>query len=120
MRQRRATTGPMATGRRPARPVERVPLPAGAQRPVRVFVNGEEWAEGEDWTLESGAVRFHRALRPRPPLGLGRSLMLALGIGVYGDLRGDTLDLQYARDGVLQAVNVPLRAGPRDVAGGPA
>jgi hypothetical protein len=92
--------------------VETVPLPAGATGPVRVYVNGEEWREGEDFTVEPGRVRFSRRLRPQPDLGLGRKIMLAIGIGVYGDLRGDTLDLQYTLDGSPQMVNVPLRTGP--------
>jgi hypothetical protein len=93
--------------------VEAVPLPAGASGPVRVYVNGEEWREGEDFTVEEGHVRFSRRLRPQPDLGLGRKMMLAIGIGVYGDLRGDTLDLQYTLDGATRMVNVPLRAAPR-------
>lgn len=93
----------------PAR-VETVPLPAGATGPVRVYVNGEEWREGEDFAVETGQVRFSRRLRPQPDLGLGRKIMLAIGIGVYGDLRGDTLDLQYTLDGVTRMVNVSLRA----------
>jgi hypothetical protein len=91
--------------------VETVPLPLGAIGPVRVYVNGEEWREGEDFTVEAGHVRFSRRLRPQPPLGLGRKVMLAIGIGVYGDLRGDTLDLQYTLDGATRMVNVPLRIG---------
>lgn len=87
-----------------------VPLPAGATGPVRVYVNGEEWREGEDFTVHGDHVRFSRRLRPQPDLGLGRKIMLAIGIGVYGDLRGDTLDLQYTVDGVTHMVNVPLRA----------
>lgn len=93
-------------------PVRRIPLPAGAEGPVHVYVNGEPWAEGRDFDVRDGAVHFSRTLRPRPPLGLGRSIMLAIGIGVYGDLSGDTLDLQYRLGGTTQMVNVPLRAGP--------
>ena len=44
-------------------------------------------------------LRFHRPLRAQPPLGLGRKVMLAIGIGVYGDLKGDSLDLQYREGG---------------------
>lgn len=75
--------------------VHRVALPAGAEGPYRVFVNGEERREGEEWRVLDGTLVFTTPLRPRPALGLGRTLMLAIGIGVYGDLRGDTLDLQH-------------------------
>lgn len=92
-------------------PVRLVPLPHGAEGPVHVYVNGEPWAEGVDFEVRDGAVHFSRTLRPQPPLGMGRSIMLAIGIGVYGDLRGDTLDLQYRLDGQTRMVNVPLRAG---------
>jgi hypothetical protein len=99
----------MSRRAQPAPPVRRVALPTGAQGPVRVFVNGEEWAEGEDFTVDERGVNFIRPLRPRPALGLGRTIMLSLGIGVYGDLRGDTLDLHYKVDGQPRMVNVPLR-----------
>ncbi len=75
--------------------VHSVALPAGAQPPVKVYVNGEEWTEGEDFTVADGALHFSRLLRAQPPMGFGRKVMLAIGIGVYGDLKGDTLDVQY-------------------------
>lgn len=89
--------------------VHAVPLPAGAEPPIRVYVNGEEWSEGADFAIEGGSVRFHRPLRAQPPLGLGRKIMLSLGIGVYGDLRGDTLDLQYRVGGRAAMHPIPLR-----------
>lgn len=92
-----------------AREVHVVPLPAGAEPPVRVYVNGRELVEGEGFRVEPGALRFARPLRARPPLGLGRKLMLAIGIGVYGDLRGDQLDIQYHLAGATRlATAVPL------------
>ncbi len=91
------------------REVHAVPLPAGAERPYRVYVNGEELREGADFRVEGGALRFTRPLRAQPPLGLGRKVMLAIGIGVYGDLRGDQLDLRYHRAGAPQlATAMPL------------
>ena len=90
--------------------VHAVPLPAGAEPPIRVFVNGEEWAEGTDFTVEGTLVRFHRTLRAQPPLGLGRKVMLAIGIGVYGDLKGDTLDLGYRQGVAVRTTPVDLRA----------
>ena len=89
--------------------VRAVPLPPGAEPPFQVYVNGEEWAEGTDFTVEGTVIRFHRTLRAQPPLGLGRKLMLAIGIGVYGDLKGDTLDLGYRQGGVTRTTPVALR-----------
>jgi hypothetical protein len=89
-----------------------VPLPAGAEPPIRVYVNGEELAEGSRFTVEGGRVRFDPPLRARPPLGIGRKVMLAIGIGVYGDLKGDSLDIRYTAGGEARlASNVPLIPG---------
>ena len=90
-------------------PVHAVALPAGARPPYRVHVNGEERVEGEGFRVEGGMLHLTPPLRPRPPLGLGRKVMLAIGIGVYGDLRGDTLDVTYrTADGATRTVTVPL------------
>jgi hypothetical protein len=89
-----------------------VALPAGAEPPYRVHVNGEERHEGVDFAVGDGVLRFTRPLRARPPLGVGRKVMLAIGIGVYGDLKGDNLDIQYAVSGQPRlASNVPLSPG---------
>lgn len=102
----------MADGTR-AREVDAVPLPPGAEPPLRVFRNGEELREGADFEVRDGALRFVRPLRARPALGAGRTLLLALGIGVYGDLRGDQLDIGYHVGGSPRlATAVPLTPGP--------
>jgi hypothetical protein len=93
----------------PHEPVHAVALPASAHPPYRVYVNGEERLEGEGYRVEGGTLRLTPPLRPRPPLGLWRKVLLAIGIGVYGDLRGDTLDVTYrAADGTTRTVTVPL------------
>ncbi|MBJ7453950.1 MAG: hypothetical protein JHC71_17980 [Blastococcus sp.] len=94
-----------------------VPLPAGAGPPVRVYVNGEEWAEGEDFTIDGPFLRFSRPLKAQPKLGFGRSVMLAIGIGVYGDLKGDKLDVLYQAGDRTQSASIPLSAG--EAAGAP-
>lgn len=90
-------------------PVTSVPPPTGATGPVEVYVNGEQWHEGEDFQVRDGQVHFTRSLRAQPKLKAGRKLMLAVGIGVYGDLRRDTLDLRYTLNGSPQMVNIPLK-----------
>ena len=88
--------------------VHAVALPRGAAPPIRVYVNGEERREGEDFVVDGSSLRFLRPLRARPPLGLRRKVMLAMGIGVYGDLKGDTLDVLYRTAGETRTVSIPL------------
>lgn len=91
----------------PAR-VHRVALPPDAAPPIRVYVNGEEWRKGADFTVDGATLHFVRTLRPQPTLGLRRKVMLAMGIGVYGDLKGDALDVQYTRAGAIQMETIRL------------
>lgn len=88
--------------------VHLVALPAGAEPPFRVYVNGEERAEGTGFVVEGGSLRFTPPLHAQPPLGLGRKVLLGIGIGVYGDLKGDTLDVQYRTGGQTRVVTLPL------------
>ncbi len=91
-------------------PVARVSLPPGVEPPIRVFVNGEERLEGADWTVEDGVIAFAAPLRPAPALGFWRSFVLSLGIGVYGDLKGDTLDVMFRRAGRQERTSLSVRA----------
>jgi hypothetical protein len=96
-------------------PVWSVPLPQGAEPPYQVFVNGEPRTEGEDYTVEGRWLRFSRKLVAKPPLGMGRRVMLLLGIGVYGDLKADVVDVQYHSGGRAQlASGLPI-IPPQDV-----
>jgi len=93
-------------------------LPDGAEAPVAVWVNGSELAEGEDFSLDGGTVRFARPLRGQPAMGFRRKLMLAAGIGVYGDLKGDSLDVHFTVAGRPRALTdlrltMPEAAPPR-------
>ena len=91
--------------------VHSVLLPAGAEAPVLVYVNGEQWTEHTDFRIDGGVLRFMRPLKGQPRLGVGRSVMLAIGIGVYGDLKGDQLDIQYRAGSRTLAASIPLRSG---------
>jgi hypothetical protein len=88
--------------------VHEVALPADAEPPIRVYVNGEERREGDGFVVDGGTLHFAPPLRAQPPLGLGRKILLGIGIGVYGDLKGDTLDVQYHSAGQARTVTLPL------------
>ena len=91
-----------------------VPLPDGAESPVVAYVNGAARSEGEGITVRDGAIEFDEPLPARPKMGIGRSIMLLLGIGVYGDLKGDTLDLSFHRNGRLESrAEIGLSPAPR-------
>jgi hypothetical protein len=80
-------------------PVWSVALPPDADPPYDVYVNGERRTPGVDYTVEGRWVRFTTPLKPQPALGLGRRIMLGMGIGVYGDLTGDVVDVSFRRHG---------------------
>lgn len=75
----------------------RVPLPRGAEPPLRVFVNGVEQQEGEDYELEGHELLFDRPL-VKERLGFWRwtAIFLAL-FGTYG--KNDSVDVQYTVGG---------------------
>ncbi|MFL5867357.1 MAG: hypothetical protein ACJ766_09710 [Thermoleophilaceae bacterium] len=71
----------------------RVPLPRGAERPYRVFVNGVPQTEGEDYEVRGHQLLFSRPLE-KERLGAGRWTAMFLGLfGSYG--KNDSVDVQY-------------------------
>lgn len=72
-----------------------VPLPTGAEPPFGVFINGVQKAEGADYTVEGRWLRFREPLKPKVQIGFRRRVALLAGIGVYKDLKADSVDLQY-------------------------
>lgn len=72
-----------------------VALPAEAEAPFEVFVNGVPQIAGEDYRIDGRWLRFSSCLKPRTRVSLGRRLMLLAGIGVYGDLRSDAVDVHW-------------------------
>ena len=71
----------------------RVPLPRGAEPPYRVFVNGVEQSEDQDYEVRGHELHFSRALE-KEHLGMGRWTAMFFGLfGSYG--KNDTVDLQY-------------------------
>ena len=75
-----------------------VPLPRGAERPYDVFVNGVPQKEGEDYTVDRGALVFSRRLQKEGKLGIGR--WTAIFLGLFGTYRqNDSVDVRYTLGG---------------------
>lgn len=72
-----------------------VALPAGATTPMEVYVNGTPRREGEHYLVDGRWLRFGEELRPKLRIGFGRRLMLLSGIGTYGDLKADVVDIHW-------------------------
>jgi hypothetical protein len=75
----------------------RVPLPRGAERPFRVFVNGVPQREGEDYEVRDRELLFSKPLE-KERIGMGRWTAMFLGLwGSYG--KNDSVDVQYRLGG---------------------
>jgi hypothetical protein len=75
----------------------RVKLPAGAEPPFAVFVNGIEQREGVDYNVGSAEIVFTREI-VKERVGTGR--WLAMYLGFFGTYRkNETIDVQFQRGG---------------------
>lgn len=95
---------------------ERVKLPAGAEPPFAVFINGVEQRQGEDYSIEGGEIVFTRPI-VKEKMDAGR--WLAMYLGLFGTYRKDEkVDLQFSRDGKVELLpDLPVVPYPE---GGPA
>jgi len=81
----------------------RVKLPAGAEAPYAVFLNGVDQREGVDYEIRGGEVVFTRQI-VKEKVGTGR--WLAMYLGLFGTYRKDeTIDLQFQRGGKVELVS---------------
>src|SRR5829696_8941964 len=81
----------------------RVRLPAGAQPPFAVYVNGVEQSEGSDYEVRGKEVLFTREI-VKEKVGTGR--WLAMYLGLFGTYRKDeTIDVQFERNGRTDLVS---------------
>jgi hypothetical protein len=81
----------------------RVKLPAGAEAPYAVFVNGVDQREGVDYEVRAGEILFTRQI-VKEKVGTGR--WLAMYLGLFGTYRKDeTIDLQFQRGGKTELVS---------------
>lgn len=80
---------------------ERVKLPAGAEPPYTVFINGIEQSPGS-YRIEGGEIRFGRPIVKEK---VGTSRWLAMYLGLWGTYRkNETIDLQFTRNGKVELV----------------
>lgn len=81
----------------------RVKLPAGAEAPYTVFVNGIEQREGADYRVAAGEIVFTRDI-VKEEVGKGR--WLAMYLGLFGTYRkNETIDLQFQRNGKTELLS---------------
>jgi hypothetical protein len=81
----------------------RVKLPAGAEPPFTVFINGVEQSEDADYNVRAGEVVFTRPI-VKEKVGTGR--WLAMYLGLFGTYRkNETVDLQFSRNGKVQLID---------------
>jgi len=87
----------------------RVKLPAGAEGPYTVFINGVEQREGSDYDLRAGEIVFRRQI-VKEKVGTGR--WLAMYLGLFGTYRkNETIDLQFHRQGKVELrSDLPVQA----------
>ena len=81
----------------------RVKLPAGAEAPYAVFINGIDQREGADYEVRGGEIVFSRQI-VKEKVGTGR--WLAMYLGLFGTYRKDeTVDLQFQRGGKVELIS---------------
>ncbi len=87
----------------------RLKIPAGAEPPFAVFVNGVEQTEGSDYEVRAGEIVFTRQI-VKEKVGTGR--WLAMYLGLFGTYRKDeTIDLQFSREGQTKLLSdLPVKA----------
>ena len=81
----------------------RVRLPAGAEPPIQVFINGTEQSEGSDYSVHGREIVFSRPLVKERVSG-ARWLAMFLGLfGSYGE--NETVDVHFRRGGATQVIS---------------
>jgi hypothetical protein len=82
----------------------RVRLPRGAERPIRVYVNGVEQREGTDYRIASGEIVFSRPIVKEGKVGGVR--WMAMLLGLFGTYRKhETVDVEYRLRGHVKLVS---------------
>jgi hypothetical protein len=81
----------------------RIRLPNGAGRPIQVFINGTQQAEGADYSIHGREIVFSRSLVKEKVSG-GRWIAMTLGLfGSYG--KNESVDVHFRRGGKTQVIS---------------
>jgi hypothetical protein len=80
----------------------RVRLPNGAERPIQVFINGTEQAEGTDYSIRGREIVFSRPLVKEK---VSRSRWVAMSLGLFGSYgKNETVDAHFRLAGKTQVI----------------
>ncbi len=80
----------------------RVRLPAGAEPPVQVFINGSEQREGSDFSIHDDLITF---TRPIVKEKVSKSRWLAMSLGLFGSYgENETIDVHFKHHGKVQVI----------------
>jgi hypothetical protein len=80
---------------------DRVKLPAGAEPPFTVFINGVEQSQ-DVYSIAGGEIVFSRPIIKEK---VGATRWLAMYLGLFGTYRKDeTIDLQFSRNGKVELI----------------
>jgi hypothetical protein len=86
--------GSVAAGRR-------VRLPARAEPPITVYVNGVAQTEGADYRIEGSNIVFARPIVKEAKLGMVRWLSMLIGVvGTYR--KHESVDVEYRSGGQVK------------------
>jgi hypothetical protein len=81
----------------------RVRLPRGAEPPIRVYVNGVEQSQGDDYRIRGGEIVFARPIVKEGKVGGVR--WMAMLLGLFGTYRKhETVDVEYRLGGKTKLV----------------
>jgi hypothetical protein len=81
----------------------RLKLPAGAEAPYVIYINGVEQREEVDYNVRACEIVFTREI-VKEKVGTGR--WLAMYLGLFGTYRkNETIDLQFERNGKTELLS---------------
>jgi hypothetical protein len=81
----------------------RVRLPKGAERPIQVFINGQQQSEGSDYSIHGREILFSRPLVKEK---VSRSRWVAMSLGLFGSYgKNEAVDVHFRRGGKIQVIS---------------